>query len=260
MNDFAWKSEMNKQTKAAIYVRVSTIHQAEHGHGIKGQINTCSKLCKFKKMDIYKIYKDEAISGKTKQTDRDGFKEMLEDAKNKKFDAVVVYRLDRIGRNIRGILKSIDKFEDMGLKIISCEENFDTSTDDGILMKNMYAVVSDNELRVIRRRLREGLEKKRHQDGCIGGNCVYGYRRIDKTFRINPETAPIVKYIFDLHDKGISGNKIAKILTEHNIKTSTGKDKWHRNSIYNILKNKSKYMSTELIYNNKNNIYWPKIL
>ena len=128
-------------------------------------------------------------------------------------------------------------------------------------MKNLYALISDNELRVIKRRLKEGLKKKKEKDGCIGGNIVYGYRRINKKIEIDEEQAEIVRFIFDSYfiDK-LSSNKIAKILTEKGIITSRGKIKWNKSTILGILKNQNKYRSVTLINDNKNNIYWPVIL
>ena len=247
--------------KAAIYVRVSTALQAKHGMGIEGQINVCKRMCKIKNYTVHDVYKDEAISGTTSHNDRKELTRLIEDAAENKFNVVVFYKLDRIGRNIRVILNTIDELIKLNLKIVSCEENIDTTTDEGSFMLHIYASVSDLELRTIKRRLHSGLKEKRKKDGGIGGPLPYGYSRIDKKIAINLHQAEVIKYIYDsYYNKKITPGKIAQLLSNSNIKTVTGKDIWHRNTIRNILKNQDKYNGTELIYHNENDIYWPKIL
>ena len=251
----------NSTKKAAIYVRVSTLVQDKTGHGIEGQIEICKQVCDFKDYSIYDIYKDNAVSGTVKHTERPGFKKLLEDAKSKKFEVIVFYDLDRIGRSMKVIVNTIEDLHKLGLKVVSCMDEIDTTTDDGMFMMHIYASVVDMELRTIKRRLREGLREKRERTGIIGGPLPYGYVRVDKEIAIDPHQSKIVCYIFQEHQiYKVSMNQIAKNLTKHGILTSKGKKTWHRDTIRGILKNKDKYLGTELMNRNKNNIYWSPIL
>lgn len=253
-------NDIDNKNIAAIYVRISTVTQMLDGLGLEGQIDTCKKLCEIKKLKIYKIYRDEAVSGTTETETREGFTEMLTDAEYGKFNIIVFYKLDRLGRKMSVIINTIEKLHKLNIKPIFVEDNLDTTTDEGMLMFNIYASVSDHEIKIIKKRLRSGLRSKQLLDGCIGGTLPYGYSRVDKKIEIDPYQSAIVKYIFNLHNKGISMNKIAKILTEYNIKTKKGKTRWYSNTVKCIIDNKLKYQGLELVNNNENNIYWAKIL
>ena len=83
--------------KAAIYVRVSTMEQAEEGYSLDEQVDKLKKYCEIKGWSIYKIYRDGGFSGAN--TDRPGLSEMINDAKLNSFDTVLVYKLDRLSRS-----------------------------------------------------------------------------------------------------------------------------------------------------------------
>jgi site-specific DNA recombinase len=249
-----------KNIKAAIYARVSTLVQMQHGLGITGQIETCKKLCEMKNYDVVKIYSDKGISGTVEGHDRDEFNKLLEDAKIGNFDVIVFYKLDRLGRKLSVIIHIIEELVKFKVKPIFVEDNIDTTTDEGMFMFNILASVSDHELKVIKGRLNNGYKNRKMLDGEIGGRLPYGYCRIDKKICVNNKHVPIIKYIFDCREKGISTNVIADALNNNTIETPSGKGKWHRKTISRILNNKNKYSGHELINNNQNEVYWLKII
>ena len=113
--------------KFAIYVRVSTLEQAEEGYSIEEQIDKLSKYCEVKNWDIFKIYKDGGFSGST--TDRPGLSSLITDSKRKKFQGVLVYKLDRLSRSQKDTLYLIeDVFTANDISFVSLNENFDTSS------------------------------------------------------------------------------------------------------------------------------------
>ncbi len=249
----------NTDIKAAIYVRVSTLTQVSDGMGIEGQINACKTMCEIKNYKIHKIYSDVGISGTTEGHERSGFKKLLIDAENKLFNVIVFYKLDRLGRKLHVISNIIQNLVKLKVNPIFVEDNIDTTTDDGMFMFNIMASISIRELTVIKSRLYNGYITRKSLDGNIGGRLPYGYSRINKKISINENHVVIIKFIFNLIENNISLNKIAKILNDGNIETSSGKGKWYCQTIKRISNNKNKYNGTELINNNDNMIYWPII-
>ncbi len=259
MNKLRPSSDHNIK-KSAIYARVSTLTQAQKGLGLDGQIELCKRLCKIKGYEIYQIYADSGISGTVEGTEREEFNKLLKDAEGKKFQTVVFYKIDRIGRKMSVIIKIMEKLIELNVRPIFVEDNIDTTTDEGMLAFNILASVSDHELKVIKGRLQSGYNIKRDKCGDIGGRLPYGFYRNANIVSINEEQQNIIKYIFESYDAGLSMNQIAYTLNNSTVKSPSGKGLWYAKTIKRILENKNKYIGIELINNNKNNIFWPKIL
>lgn len=260
--DFFEEEPKNKKRIAACYLRVSILAQTRLKHGIDVQREQCIKYCKYKKIDIIKFYKDEAVTGVSKYDDRKGLSKLMRHAKEGRFNTVVLYSLDRMGRNLLMIGNTIKELqEDLGLEVFSCVEDLELSTEEGKLSMYMFAWVSHLELTNIRMRLHQGIKVRRAKDGYIGGAIVYGYCRLDKKIAIHEKHSIIVKYIFDLyHEQNLSMNKIAEILTQHKIETPKKKTRWTGNSVKYILINYKKYLGLEIVNNNENGVCWPRIL
>lgn len=260
-NFFGEESE-NKKRLAACYLRVSILTQSRLGHGLEIQQNLCEKFCKFRKIDICKFYIDEAVTGVSKYDDRKELSLLMKDAKEGKFNTVVLYSLDRMGRNLLMIGNTIKELqEDLGLEVFSCMENLELSTEEGKLSMYMFAWVSHLELTNIRMRMHQGIKVRRAKDGYIGGAIVYGYCRLEKKIAIHEKHSIIVKYIFDLyHEQNLSMNKIAEILTQYKVETPKKKPRWTGNSIKYILTNYKKYLGMEIVNDNENGVCWPRIL
>lgn len=108
----------------AIYARYSSDNQRPES--IEDQIRACTKFAEKNKIITIPdmIYTDEAISGT--KADRVGLNELLIDANQKKFDVVIVDDLSRFSRSIIYLLKTINEFEYLGIRLLSVTENIDT--------------------------------------------------------------------------------------------------------------------------------------
>ncbi len=253
-------SILNFQKKrAAIYTRVSTLGQKADGAGIEIQCDICTKMCQIKNYDIVEHFSDAAVSGTVPANKRKEFTRFLQMAAERKFDVLVFYAFDRLAREIRVFLNIVDELRKYGIKIVSCKENVDTSSDSGDFMMNIYASVANLELRTIRTRLMNGRLQKINNTGYAGGRIPYGYIALNKNITIDTEKSKIVKKIFELHDRGISMTKIAEMLTEAKIPSPREGFRWYSKSVNCILKNKDKYTGV-LMNNNKNKVMWPQIL
>ncbi len=93
--------------KVAIYLRVSTEDQVREGYSLEVQEEYLREYAKREQHQVYNMYKDEGISGYTKE--RPALIRLLRDAKDNKFGLVIVYKLDRFSRNLRDLLNIVDE-------------------------------------------------------------------------------------------------------------------------------------------------------
>ena len=259
MNGWGNETVNDKTTlRAGIYLRVSTLDQKE-GHGIELQKTKCEAMATVKGWTITKVYMDEGISGTIKETDRPGFSQLIYDAKQKLIDAVIVYALDRLGRKTQIVLRTIENLAEMGIKLVSCRENLDTSTAAGTFMVTIFAALSQLDRDTIVERMKAGTEERRKIDGDIGGHMPMGYERACGTVLIVEEKAKIVRHIF--YRRYIDFRfmyQIADELNEKDVPRPTKRGKvWAAAVVQRILDNEGKYLGG---YRNRSKFRWPRIL
>ncbi|AGK97358.1 recombinase family protein [Clostridium pasteurianum] len=250
--------------KVAVYGRVSTEDQKERST-IENQVTFAKKYCDLHELDIFKIYKEEGISGTIPLNERDEGKKLIEAAKNKEFDTLLVYKLDRLGRSARITLNSIYELESYGLKIKSMTEPFDTSNPSGRFMITMLAGVADLERETILERMWHGANRAARDGKWLGGIVPYGYFVNDDKYLeinnniiedINMSEADVIRLIFELvANKGYSTIKVCDYLNllkaptsyikDSRVKLSKGKRKeatagiWRPNAVRRIIINKT---------------------
>ena len=150
--------------KAAIYSRKSKF--TGKGDSIENQIQLCMDYSKSIGIKEFLVYEDEGFSGGN--IDRPQFKKMMQDAKDKKFDCLVCYRLDRISRNVSDFSTLIEKLNKLEISFISIKEQFDTSTPMGRAMIGMISIFAELERELITERVKEGVKNARAR-GRLGG-------------------------------------------------------------------------------------------
>lgn len=250
--------------KVAVYSRVSTEDQANR-NTIENQVTFAEKYCDLHELDIFKIYKEEGISGTVPLNEREEGKKLIEAAKNKEFDTLLVYKLDRLGRSARITLNSIYELESYGLKIKSMTEPFDTSNPSGRFMITMLAGVADLERETILERMWHGANRAAREGRWLGGIVPYGYFVNDDKYleinnniipEINMSEADVICLIFELvANKGYSTIKVCDYLNllkaptsytkDSRTKLSKGKRKeatagiWRPNAVRRIIINKT---------------------
>jgi DNA invertase Pin-like site-specific DNA recombinase len=107
--------------KVALYTRVSTQDQS-----VDMQLADLKRYSKERGLDVYKEYSDEGISG-TKDR-RPALDDLMEDARKKKFNAVLCWRFDRFARSTKHLITALEEFRHLGIEFISYQENIDTSS------------------------------------------------------------------------------------------------------------------------------------
>lgn len=213
----------------AVYVRVSTEDQAERGT-IAAQVEYAKKYCDLNNINIIKIYKDDGITGTLPLQDRPAGAKLLNDAKHKRFNTLLVYKLDRLGRATRVILNAIYDLEQYKVKMKSMTEPFDTGDASGRFLLTILAGVADLERNNILDRMWLGANRSAKEGKWLGGIVPYGYfKNNEKYLEINENKiqgldmseADVIRLMYKLTvDKKMSTIKIAAYFNSLNIPPS----------------------------------------
>lgn len=232
--------------KVAIYARVSTEEQASEGYSINAQLQTLRQYANLYNWEIVDEYVDEGISGKN-ITGRPAMQRLVADVEQEKFQAVLVWKISRLSRNMLDTLTLLDKFEDYGVKFISYSENFDTSSPIGRLVVQLMASIAEMERNTLSENVKLGM-KQRALEGSWNGGVIFGYDSIEKELVINKEEAEVVKQIFTLYTQGKGLKAIANQLNKNGYRTKRDRH-FSINGVATILDNP--------VYNGK--ISWLKV-
>lgn len=234
------------QNKVAIYVRVSTASQAEEGYSIDEQKSKLEAYCEIKDWKIYDTYIDGGFSGAN--TQRPELERLISDAKRKKIDIVLVYKLDRLSRSQKDTLFLIeDVFAKNDVAFISLQENFDTSTPFGKASIGMLSVFAQLEREQIKERMMLGKEGRAKDGKSMSWTTIpfgYDYSKETGILSVNPTQALIVNRIFTEY---LNGKSVVKIIRDLNAEGHVGRKKpWGETITKYLLKNetylgKSKY-------------------
>lgn len=215
-----------------IYARYSSASQNEQS--IAGQVDVCTKWAEANDVKIIHIYHDEALSGKTDK--RPDFQKMIKAAKSRKFDYIIVYKLDRFARNRYDSAIYKAQLKKHGVRILSAMENI-ADGPEGIILESVLEGMAEYYSANLAQNVIRGLHQRAELGKHVGGSALLGYKiDADKNYHIDEKTAPIVRKIFEMYADGYTLKEIAKCLNEKGYTTARG-NKFGINSFYSILKN-----------------------
>jgi site-specific DNA recombinase len=180
--------------RVALYLRVSSEQQRDR-ETIEIQADFLDQYRSLYELEVAEIYKDDGVSGTIPLHERPEGRRLLEDAKEGKFGALLVYRIDRLGRSLLVIVDAHDRLQEAGVALRSATEPIDTSTPSGRLIFQMLASFAEYERGTIRERTQAGLHRA-FRDGKHTGCIPYGYD-IDEggAFVVVEEEARVVREI-----------------------------------------------------------------
>jgi site-specific DNA recombinase len=196
--------------KVGIYIRVSTLEQAQEGYSVGEQKERLIAFCKAHGWLIADIYVDGGYTGTN--LNRPGVQKLISDVGN--IDVVLVYKLDRLSRSQRDTLYLIEEvFLPNGIDFVSMQESFDTATPFGRAMIGILSVFAQLEREQIRERTRMG-SIARAREGLYQGGIYFpiGYNYTDGKLTINEYEAIQVRKIYEWYLEGMSPVKIAERL------------------------------------------------
>ena len=259
-------TKTEKQTRCAIYIRVSTDEQTEkYGPIVQRErlIAFCKSQPNYSLDEKRHIYYDDGFSGSLPIEERPAMSRMFADAANKEFDVILVYKFDRFFRNTKFLLGAIDTLTNIGVAFRSTTEPFDTSDPVfGRLITTILGSISEAEREAIKLRMQSGRKRAAKDGGWVWGTPPYGYRLKKgkkKRLMIHKEEAEWVQSFFRwLVDEKLSLSGIQKRANELKVpcyalkkrKREENKGYWHKSSIARILCNPI-YTGTDDFYRYK---------
>ena len=182
-----------KPEKVAIYGRVST---HDKGQDVELQLSDLRAYVGSRGWETFKEYLDVGQSGSKEQ--RLAFSQLMEDARKRKVDIVLVWRLDRFGRSLKHLIVSLDELKNLGLGFVSFKENLDFTTPTGRLMFHLLGAFSEFERELIRERVKAGVAHARSKGKRLGRRPL-----IDQK---------LLRTVRDRREKGLSIRSISKEL------------------------------------------------
>lgn len=233
------------------------------GESIENQIEMCRRYIAThyseEEAADASVYEDEGFSGGN--LERPEFKKMMNDSQKNQFRAIVVYRLDRISRNIGDFAGLIEDLGNRRIDFISVREQFDTSSPMGRAMMYIASVFSQLERETIAERIRDNMYELSKTGRWLGGNTPIGYEsesisnvtsdgKTRKAFKLKtiPDEINLVNLIFDKFTETGSLTKTDEFLMNGNYKTKRGKA-FTRFAIRGILSNPVYMIADEDAYN-----------
>jgi len=233
------KSVKNKELiKLVGYCRVSTSNQKEEGT-IEIQEKSLKQYANKNNYELIEIFKDEGISGSNELENRPGLAGLfnyIEDDKD--IEGVLIFKLDRLARDLYIQEHLIRKLEEFKKELISIKEpNLDSKDPMRKAFRQFMGIVSELEKAFITLRLSGGRINKAQKGGYAGGCPSLGYLTKDKELIINEDQAEIIRMIFRMKRyKKMGLREIARELNEKNIPTARG-NKWYGGTIKYMLEN-----------------------
>lgn len=172
--------------RVAIYARVSTRDQS-----CELQLRDLRTYCKARGFEAFREYIDIGQSGA--KDSRPELNRLMDDARKRKFDAIVVWRFDRFARSTKHLLLALEEFRSLGIQFISYQENIDTSSALGQALFTIVSAVAQLERDLIRERVTAGIRNARASGKKLG----------------RPKSGVLQADILNFREQGLSLRQIA---------------------------------------------------
>ena len=218
---------------AVIYARYSSDNQREES--IDGQLRECMAYAERKGLTVIHSYIDRALSAKTDA--RPQFQKMIKDSNTRKFEVILVWKLDRFSRNRYDSAYYKHLLQKNGVHVVSATEEISNSPE-GILMESVLEGMAEYYSAELSQKIRRGNKENALKGKASGGVVPLGYIVNEKKqYEVDPLTAPIVQKVFQRYANGESCAEIARSLTQRGLRNRSGKPYVSR-SFYNMLNNR----------------------
>lgn len=229
---------------AAIYVRVSTTEQAEEGYSADEQIHVLREYCELNDYTVYDEYIDRGISGKN-ISGRPAVQRLLQDAEQKQFDVVLVWKMNRLARKMVDLMNIVELLNSKNIAFRSYTEKYETESPTGKLQFQMMAAIAEYERNNIAENVKMGM-LARAKEGRWNGGQVLGYdvvalpsenkKRKDTHLVVNEKEANVIRVIFQMYTSGHGYKSIANCINKKGYRTKKGKT-FSLNAIKTIVTN-----------------------
>lgn len=219
MGEIAMKSNYESNAyRAAIYARYSSSGQREES--IEGQIRECTDFAERNNITIVKTYSDKALSGKSTEK-REAFQQMMRDAEKGIFNALICWKIDRFARNRYDSAMNKARLKRNGVRLFYAKESIPEGPE-GIILESVMEGYAEYYSENLAQNVKRGNYESALECKTLGHMCLGYQTSPDGKYQINPETAPIIRYIFEEYAQGTSCVEIAAALNAKGWHTLTG--------------------------------------
>lgn len=222
--------------KAALYVRVSTLHQIDKD-SLPFQRQELTNYAKYAlNIEDVEIFEDAGYSAKN--TDRPKYQQMMQRIRNGEFTHLIVWKIDRISRNLKDFSEMYEELKECKVTFVSKNEQFDTSTAMGEAMLKIILVFAELERKLTAERVFSIMLSRAEKGLWNGATVPLGFVwSEEKKFPVeDPEEVAIVRHIYNLYEQTRSTLKVAYQLNENGVKTKRG-GQWTAKTVRDILRN-----------------------
>lgn len=221
---------------AIIYARYSSEKQTEQS--IEGQLRVCYEFAKKNDLTIVDEYIDRATTGTN--DNRYAFQKMLADSDKAKWEIVLVYALDRFGRNSIEVAINKQRLKKNNKILISATQKTSTNIDgtqnlDGIILENVMIGIAEYYSAELSQKVKRGQNESRRKGNFCGGFVLYGYKIVDKKPVIDENESTVVRLIFERYNEGKIVREILEELQQMGL-TRRGKP-FLKHVVYAMLQN-----------------------
>jgi site-specific DNA recombinase len=220
--------------KAVAYFRVSP-SESKQNETIENQRNFCLRYCENLGIDLGNIYEDDQVSGEVPMAKRPAGSRMLEDAAAGLFDTLLIYKIDRLGRNQIDSLIVAQRLREFSVQVMSMTEPFDTSNPMGQFFFALLAGKAQMERTDILERTALGKAEAARKGQYVGGVVPYGYRVVDRRLEVDPPAAGVVRRVFALCLENVTPSEIARRLNNEGVPAPRGGE-WTKGTLNRIVK------------------------
>lgn len=202
-----------------IYARYSA-GPKQTDQSIEGQVAECQEYAKRNNIDVIEIYADRHVSGKGTEG-RFEFQRMLRDAAAKKFEAVIVWKIDRFGRNRQDIALAKMKLKAAGVKLCYAAESVPEGPE-GIVLESVLEGIAEYYSAELRQKILRGMKETVKKGLHIGAPLPLGYKTEDRRIVVDPETAPLIREVFERYAQGAKMIDLVAYLNDQSVVGSRG--------------------------------------
>ncbi|HET6311672.1 MAG TPA: recombinase family protein [Candidatus Nitrosotalea sp.] len=222
--------------RVATYTRISTDEEHQPYSLEAQETRLAAYIASQDGWELTRRYTDR-MTGST--LERPELQRALADARVERFDLLLVYRVDRLSRSVRGLAQILEELDHSHVVFRSATEPFDTGTPAGRMMVQMLGVFAEFERATLVDRVIAGMERKAATGGWLGGPNPYGYRYNPAIAMLEPDECEVatVRAIFDLYvTKKLGTRAVANWLNSHGHQTRAGRP-WSAVTVFDILRN-----------------------
>lgn len=218
--------------RVALYVRVSTQEQRQHGISINSQIDALKGYCEKHGLSVFSIYNDAGISARKKYKNRPELLRLMQDCKDGKIDLVLFTKLDRWFRSVADYYEVQSILDQAKVPWRAIWEDYETETSAGVFKVNIMLSIAQAESDRTSERIKAVNVYRKSQGQFVGGKAPRGYIRRDKQLIVDETLKPVIQKFFDTYLESFSISKAMDAIADQLFLPRNTASRMLKNEVY----------------------------